>query len=79
MMAAMTRMRCNPKDSIPNDLLVKHYSDRADCGIILTECSPVAARGDSFPGCGGIYNDKQAEGWKRVTDAVHNKGGKIFL
>ena len=57
-MAAMTRMRCSVKDSIPNDLLVKYYSERANAGIILTECSPVAPRGDSFPGSGGIYNDK---------------------
>jgi 2,4-dienoyl-CoA reductase-like NADH-dependent reductase (Old Yellow Enzyme family) len=41
-MASLTRCKCDPKTGIPNDLLVKHYSDRASAGLILTECSPIS-------------------------------------
>lgn len=57
-MAAMTRMRTDPKDCIPNDLLVRYYADRANCGMILTECSPITPRSGAFPGAAGIWNDQ---------------------
>jgi len=59
---------------------VDYYSSRAaDAGFVLTECSPIAEDGDSFPGSTGIYNDLQVEGWKKVTEAVHKKDGRIFM
>lgn len=57
-MASMTRNRCDPKDGVPNDLLVKYYSQRANAGLILTECSPISPAGNSFPGAGGIYTQE---------------------
>lgn len=78
-MAALTRCRADPATGVPNDLHVKYYSARASAGLILTECSAIRPDGDCFPGSAGIYTDEQVEGWRRVTDAVHAKGGKIFL
>ena len=78
-MAAMTRMRTDPKDGIPNDLLVEYYSQRAGAGLILTECASVSKRGEGFPGAGNIYTKEQAEGWSRVVKAVHEKGSVIFI
>ncbi len=78
-MASLTRIRCDPKTGIPNDLLVDYYSQRASAGLILTECSAVSNAGNNFIGCGAIYNREQMEGWKRVVDAVHKKGGRIYM
>ena len=78
-MAAMTRCRCDPKDGIPTDLVAKYYAQRATGGFILTECSGISNQGNSFPGSTGIWNREQVDGWKKVIDAVHAKGGKIIL
>jgi N-ethylmaleimide reductase len=79
-MAAMTRCRADPKDGVPNDLHVQYYSERAEnAGLVLTECSQVSERGNSFPGAAGIYSDEQVEGWKKVTEAVHKNDGLIYL
>ncbi len=78
-MASLTRTRADPETGIPNDLHVQYYSQRASAGLILTECAPISRQGDSFLGAGGIYTKEQVEGWKRVVDAVHAKGGKIFI
>lgn len=78
-MAAMTRCRADPKTAIPGDLHVQYYAQRASAGLILSECAPITPTGQSFLGNGGLWNDEQVQGWKRVTDAVHSKGGKIFV
>src|SRR6266436_906280 len=78
-MAPLTRMRSDPGD-IPSDLMVKYYSQRASKeGLIISEATPVSIRGYGYAGAPGIYSDRQIEGWRRVTDAVHAKGGRIFL
>ena len=77
--AALTRMRCDPTTHVPNDLLKEYYSARASAGMILTECTAIRPDGDAFPGCAWIYNDEQVEGWRNVIDEVHKKGGKIYL
>lgn len=80
MMAAMTRCKTDPKDGIPNDALVKYYTQRGeDAGIVLTECSAVRADGEGFPGNAQAFNKEQYAGWKKVVDAVHKVGGKIFI
>jgi N-ethylmaleimide reductase len=77
-MAPLTRMRSDPGD-IPNDLMVKYYAQRAsDGGLIVSEATPVSTRGNGYAGAPGIYSDAQIAGWRRVTDAVHAKGGRIF-
>lgn len=76
-MAAMTRCRSDPRDLAPNDLHVQYYTQRADAAFILTECVHVDQRGRGFPRAAGLHNEKQAEGWKKVTDSIHKKGGRI--
>ncbi|MDN5286665.1 MAG: alkene reductase [Mucilaginibacter sp.] len=78
-MAPLTRMR-TIKDNIPNDLMVEHYVQRAtEGGYIVAEATVISPTGHGYYGAPGIYTREQAEGWKRVTDAVHAKGGVIFL
>jgi len=73
-------MRCDPATDVPNDLHVQYYSERGQsAGLVSTECVYVSEHGDCFPGGAGIINKDQIEGWKRVTKAVHDKDGLIFL
>ncbi|KRW99858.1 hypothetical protein PPERSA_10977 [Pseudocohnilembus persalinus] len=86
-MSPMTRCRADPKTNVPTDLMnvlhtdlmVKHYEQRANFGLIITECAPISPLSNAFPGAGGIYTEEQTQGWKKVVDAVHAKGGKIVL
>ncbi len=78
-MAPLTRMRSDPGD-IPSNLMVEYYFQRASKGgLIISEATPVSIRGYGYAGAPGIYSDSQIAGWRRVTDAVHAKGGRIFL
>ena len=78
-MAPLTRMRSDPGD-IPSDLMAKYYSQRASKGgLIISEATPVSIRGYGYAGAPGIYSDRQIEGWRRITDAVDAKGGRMFL
>lgn len=77
-MAAMTRMRCDPKDGVPTDLVKKYYEQRSGAAFILTEAISWSLRGHGFPGAGNLYTKEQAEGWKKVVEGVQEKGGKIF-
>jgi N-ethylmaleimide reductase len=78
-MAPLTRMRSDPGD-IPSDLMVEYYSQRTSKGgLIISEATPVSIRGYGYAGAPGIYSDRQIAGWRRVTDAVHAKGGRMFL
>jgi len=76
-MSPMTRSRAI--DNIPNDLMVKYYSQRADAGLIITEGVAPSANGLGYPRIPGIYNQQQIQGWQKITDAVHAKDGKIFI
>ena len=78
-MAAMTRVRADLTTRAPSDLHVEYYSARASAGFMITECSAVSPEGDGYPGEANIYSDEQVEGWKKVVDAVHAKGGVIFI
>lgn len=75
-MAPMTRSRAT--GNIPNDLMVEYYKQRATAGLIITEGVAPSANGLGYPRIPGLYSDAQIEGWKKVTDSVHKKGGKIF-
>jgi N-ethylmaleimide reductase len=77
-MAPLTRMRSDPGD-IPSDLMVEYYTQRAsEGGLIISEATPVSIRGNGYAGAPGIYSDAQIAGWRRITNAVHGKGGRIF-
>lgn len=74
-MAPLTRNR-SPK-AIPNDLNVTYYEQRATAGLIITEGTPVSHQGQGYADVPGLYLDAAVDGWKKVTEAVHRKGGKI--
>ncbi|MEO0769259.1 MAG: alkene reductase [Cyanobacteria bacterium J06649_4] len=76
-MAPMTRLRA--VDSIPTDLMAEYYAQRASAGLIITECTMVSPMSQGYMNCPGIYSAAQIAGWKKATEAVHAKGGKIFL
>jgi N-ethylmaleimide reductase len=77
-MAPMTRNRANGQDA-PHPLNARYYAQRASAGLIITEASQVTPQGKGYPGTPGIYSREQVEGWRLVTDAVHARGGRIFL
>lgn len=76
-MAPMTRSRAIR--NIPNDLMVTYYEQRATAGLIITEGTSPSPNGLGYSSIPGIYNDDQIKGWRKITDAVHKKGGKIFI
>jgi N-ethylmaleimide reductase len=79
-MAPLTRMRAEPTSFAPHHLNAEYYAQRAtEGGLIIAEASPVAATGRGNPATPGIYSDQQVDGWRKVVDAIHAKGGVIFL
>lgn len=68
-MAPMTRSRS--AGGIPNDLNALYYSQRSEAGLIITEGTAISPSSKGFLHIPGIYDAKQIEGWKKVTDAVH--------
>jgi N-ethylmaleimide reductase len=77
-MAAMTRCRAG-EGNVPQDMNVTYYNQRASAGLIVTEATQVSPQGIGYMSTPGIHNPDQARGWKAVTDAVHEKGGFIFV
>jgi len=77
-MAPMTRGRAGDS-RIPNDLMAQYYAQRASAGLIISEATAITEKGYGWNGAPGMYTDTQEEGWKQVTKAVHDKGGKILL
>lgn len=78
-MAPMTRSRASNPANKPFEIHEKYYAQRASAGLIITEGSQVSKEGVGYINTPGIYSDVQVEGWKGVTKAVHDKGGKIFI
>ena len=78
-MAPLTRSRAHLVTRVPADLAVTYYAQRASAGLILTEATSVSPMGVGYAGTPGIWSDEQTDGWKKVTEAVHAKGGRIFL
>ncbi|MBD3881460.1 alkene reductase [Phormidium tenue FACHB-886] len=77
-MAPLTRNRA-AAGNIPQEINVKYYAQRASAGLIVTEATQISPQGVGYPATPGIHAAEQVEGWKRVTEAVHQKGGHIFL
>jgi|HubBroStandDraft_3_1064219.scaffolds.fasta_scaffold00105_2 N-ethylmaleimide reductase len=77
-MAPMTRTRAG-EGNVPTPLNATYYEQRASAGLIVTEATQVSPQGVGYPGTPGIHTDAQVEGWRRVTEAVHRRGGRIFL
>jgi N-ethylmaleimide reductase len=76
-MAPMTRSRAD-KNGIVSDLTVLYYSQRADAGLIITEAVNISEQALGSPFTPGIYTAEQINAWKKVTESVHAKGGKIY-
>lgn len=77
-MAPMTRSRAG-KERLPNSLMAVYYAQRASAGLIITEATVISIQAIGWLNSPGIYSNEQAEAWKMVVDAVHAKGGPIFL
>ena len=77
-MSALTRARADA-DHVPTDIMATYYAQRASAGLILTEATMAMEGNSCFWREPGIYSDAQIAGWKKVTDAVHAKGGTIFM
>jgi N-ethylmaleimide reductase len=79
-MAPLTRLRSEQPTDVPSDLMAEMYGQRASRGgLIVAEATPVSIVGRGYLGAPGIYADEHIAGWKKVTDAVHAKGGRIIL
>jgi N-ethylmaleimide reductase len=77
-MAPLTRNRA-VAGLVPNPLAIDYYSQRASAGLLVSEGTPVSQQGQGYQDTPGIYTKEQIAGWKKVTEAVHAKGGHIFL
>lgn len=77
-MAPLTRNRSS-MEGVPQEMNVTYYEQRATAGLIITEATPISPMGHGYPLLPGIYTEAQIAGWKKVTDAVHAKGGKIVI
>lgn len=78
-MAPMTRCRADNPGNVATDLMAEYYAQRATAGLIISEGSQISKRAVGYVNTPGIHADEQVEGWKKVTAAVHAKGGKIFI
>jgi N-ethylmaleimide reductase len=76
-MAPLTRSRAIGNQ--PNDLMAQYYRLRAEAGLIITEGTSPSPNGLGYARIPGLFNDEQVQGWRRVTDGVHQAGGKIFV
>jgi len=76
-MAPMTRSRAI--GNVPNDLMAKYYALRAEAGLIITEGTSPSPNGLGYARIPGLYSEAQVAGWRKVTDAVHAAGGRIFV
>lgn len=77
-MGPMTRARCDEGTDIPNALMAEHYRQRATAGLIISEGTQISEEGKGWKDAPSIYLPEHVEGWKIVTDAVHESGGTIF-
>lgn len=77
-MAPMTRSRAS-QSGVPNELMADYYAQRSSVGLIISEACQISLQAQGYAKTPGIYTQEQIEGWKLVTRAVHQKGGKIFL
>jgi len=74
----MTRSRSAQPGDVPTDLMASYYAQRASAGFIITEATQISAQGKGYSFTPGIYTEAQVAGWRKVTNAVHRAGGRIF-
>jgi len=78
LMAPLTRCRSSA-GRVPNSMMAEYYAQRAGAGIVFSEATSVEPMGVGYPDTPGIWSGAQVEGWKQVTTAVHNAGGRMLL
>lgn len=78
-MAPLTRMRATAPGDVPNDLMLEHYRQRAGAGLIFSEGAQISPEGKGYADTPGIHSDEQVAAWRRITDAVHQAGGRIAI
>jgi N-ethylmaleimide reductase len=78
-MAPLTRRRADNPALAPDAMIAEYYRQRASAGLIISEGSQISPRAYGYTGSPGCYTEAQGNGWKEVTKAVHQAGGKIFL
>jgi len=76
LMAPLTRGRAT-REAVPTPIMADYYRQRSSAGLIITEATGISREGLGWPNAPGLWNDAQVEGWKPVTAAVHEAGGKI--
>lgn len=76
-MAPLTRNRA--PDAVPTPLMAKYYAQRASAGLLITEATAISQQGQGYADVPGLYGTEQLDGWKRVTEAAHDAGGKIVV
>jgi N-ethylmaleimide reductase len=77
-LAPLTRNRARA-GFVPSELAPTYYSQRASAGLLIAEATQISQQGQGYQDTPGIYTQAQIDGWRQVTDAVHAKGGRIFL
>lgn len=78
-MAPLTRSRSEQPGDIPGELMLEYYTQRAsDGGLIISEATSISTTGKGWYGAPGLYSDAQVEGWKKIVNAIHAKGGYMF-
>lgn len=77
-MSPLTRGRAN-REGVPTPLMQEYYRQRATAGLIITEATGISQEGSGWPFAPGIWNAEQVDGWREVTSAVHDAGGRIVL
>jgi N-ethylmaleimide reductase len=77
-MAPLTRTRANSDDAV-HALQATYYAQRATAGLIVSEATHISPQGKGYAGAPGIYSQRQVEGWREVTSAVHQAGGRMVL
>jgi N-ethylmaleimide reductase len=79
-LAPLTRLRSTQPGDVPNALNAEYYAQRStEGGLLISEATQISRQGKGYPGAPGIHSAEQVEGWRLVTEAVHAKGGLIFL
>ena len=77
-MAPLTRNRAGP-GLVPSEHAATYYSQRASAGLLITEATQISAQAQGYQDTPGLYTQPQIDSWRKVTDAVHAKGGRIFV
>lgn len=78
-MAPLTRSRSVQPDGVPGDLMLKYYSQRtSDGGLIISEATQLSLASRGWQGAPGMYSDAHVDGWKKIVDVIHEKGGRVF-